>query len=156
MKASTLRDNQSHDDVTVSIAAAIVVQNLTTPPNADEDGRVNSPSSQLLPLRRSTWETWIFQQLLTWVNDCLRRTEKPSRMSTQWRHLNVDFYHLPAKKAISGEHQPTDDCPFRRSRRTDNFEAAEDFINWYVGMSCWSNGKATQTTALGTWQYPKF
>ena len=38
MKASTSRDNQSHDDVTVSIAAAIVMRNLTTPPDADEDG----------------------------------------------------------------------------------------------------------------------
>ena len=46
MKASTLRDNQSHDDVTVSIAVAIVLRNLTTPPNADEDCCVNSSSSQ--------------------------------------------------------------------------------------------------------------
>ena len=56
MKASTLRDNQSHDDVTVSIVAAIVLRNLTTPPNVDEDGCVDSSSSQLVPLRRSTWE----------------------------------------------------------------------------------------------------
>ena len=37
IKASTLRDNQSHGDVTVSIAAAIVMRNLKTPPNVDED-----------------------------------------------------------------------------------------------------------------------
>ena len=49
MKPSTLRDYQWHDDVTVSIAATIVLRNLTTPPNADEDGRVNSSSSQLVP-----------------------------------------------------------------------------------------------------------
>ena len=57
MKASTLPDNQSHDDVTVSIAVAIVLRNLTTSPNADEDGRVDSSSSQLVPPRYSMWET---------------------------------------------------------------------------------------------------
>ena len=44
MKALTLRDNQSHDDVIVLIAAAIVLRNLTIPPNADEDGCVDSSS----------------------------------------------------------------------------------------------------------------
>ena len=57
MKASTLRDNQNHDDVTVSIAAAIVQRNLTTLPNADEDGRVDNSSQWLVPPLRSTWET---------------------------------------------------------------------------------------------------
>ena len=42
IKASTLRDNQSHDDVTVSIAAAIVMRNLITPPNADVEDCVDS------------------------------------------------------------------------------------------------------------------
>ena len=45
------------DDITVSIAAAIVLRNLTTPPNADEDGRVDSSLSQLVPPRRSTRQT---------------------------------------------------------------------------------------------------
>ena len=53
MKASTLRGNQWHDDVTVSIAATIVLRNLTTPPNADEDVCVDSSSSQLVPPRRA-------------------------------------------------------------------------------------------------------
>ena len=57
VKASTLRNNQSHDDVTVSIVAAIVLRNLTTPPSADEDGCVNSSSSQLVPPQRLTRET---------------------------------------------------------------------------------------------------
>ena len=57
MKASTLSDDQSHDDVTVSIAPAIVLRNLTTPPNADEDGCIDISSSQLVPPRRSTWDT---------------------------------------------------------------------------------------------------
>ena len=77
MKASTSRDNQSHDDVTVSIAAEIVLRNLTTPSNADQDGCV---SRQLVvevgaatPLDERTWR---FQQLLTWANDRLRKTEK--------------------------------------------------------------------------------
>ena len=52
----SLRDNQSHDDATVSIAAAIVLRTLTTAPNADEDSRVDSSSSRLAPPRRSTWE----------------------------------------------------------------------------------------------------
>ena len=49
----SLRDNQSHDDVTISIPAAIVLRNLTTPPNAVEDGCIDSSSSQLVPPRRS-------------------------------------------------------------------------------------------------------
>ena len=32
--------------------------------------------------------------------------------------------------------QLTDARPSRSRRRTDNFQAAEDFINWYVGISC--------------------
>ena len=36
--------NQSHDDVIVSIAAAIILRKLTTPPITDEDGRVDSSS----------------------------------------------------------------------------------------------------------------
>ena len=101
MKASTLHDNQIHDDVTVSTVTAIVLQNLTTPSNADEDGIVDSLSSQLFPPRRSTWE-----QLLTWANDRLRKTENPSQTNTQWRRLIVAFRSPQAKKAISEERQP--------------------------------------------------
>ena len=147
MKASTLCDNQSHDDVTVSIAAEIVLRKLTNPPNADEDRRIDSSSSQLVPLRRSTWETYSFQQLITWANDHIWTTKKPSRTSSQWRRLIVAFRRSPAKNVISGQRQPTDDRP-SRSRRADSFEAVEDFVNWYVGTLCWSNGKITQTPAI--------
>ena len=51
----TWRSN--HADVTVSIAAVIVLRNLTTPPNADENGCVDSSSSQSVLPRRSMWET---------------------------------------------------------------------------------------------------
>ena len=105
-------------------------QKFRTPANADENGRLDSSSSQLVPPPRSTWERWKFQQLLAWANDRFRKTEKPSRTSTQWRRLIVAFRRSPAKKAISEERQPTDDRSSRRSRRTDNFEEADDFINW--------------------------
>ena len=55
---------------------------LLLPPNADEEGCVDSSSSQLVPPRRPTWETWRFQQLLTWTNDRLRNMEIPSRTSS--------------------------------------------------------------------------
>ena len=145
LKASTLRDNQCHDDFNVSIAAAIVLRNLTTPPNADEDGRVDSSSSQLVPPRLSTWKTKFS------VAGNIGQRSPPKDGETQpneWRRLIVALRRPAAKKSIPGERPPTDDRPSRRRRRTDNLEAAEYFINWYVGISCWSNGKVIQTTVF--------
>ena len=36
----------------------------------------------------------------------------------------------------------------RKSRGTKNFEEVKDLINWYVGISYWSDAKDTQTTAF--------
>ena len=120
MKASTLRDNQSRHDVTVAIAAAIVLRNLTPPPNADEDSCVDSLSSQWVSPRCSTWKTWRFQQLITWANDRLRKTEKakpdensvassnrrflsPSGEVIDIRGTSADRRSFPLEKVANGQ-----------------------------------------------------
>ena len=136
MKESTLRDNQSHDDVTVSIATAIVKRNLTTPPRADEDGRVDSSSSQC----------WFRRAARRGRRDGFSSCQRGPTIASERRRkpagrvlggvVQSSLRRPAAKKAISGERQPTDDRPSGRSRRTNKFEAAENFIDWFVGISC--------------------